>query len=319
MSCGNSSRNDSDSAHQAVLLLFSVPTCLVGSALNGMALYTICREVKKLTKSFIYVINLVISDSLLLFALPFKVYAFYAKYDWSRKMGKSFCRFLESLCFVNTYTSILVITLICMDRYIAVAHPFNARTISSPRTIAGVCAAIWTVVCSCTVHIYFTSQSESCFYYLSPLVLDIVFIAPLGLVFVVCSLVMLFCSIRIVHSLKGGAGEAQARGNEKCTKVLLSNLFTFLICFTPYHAALLLYASAVSGLISEHYCERLRHGLHFTLYLANINSCLDSVYYFYSIKELRRAERVSGTAAQMEVGDTSMGSTVNELLDSRRH
>ncbi|XP_032888113.1 G-protein coupled receptor 35-like [Amblyraja radiata] len=284
-----------------------------------MALYTICCEVKKPTKSFIYVMNLVVSDSLLLFALPFKVYAFFVNNDWSRKMGKNFCRVLESLCFVNTYTSILVITLICVDRYVAVVHPFNARTISSPRTIAGVCAAIWIIVCSCTLHIYFTSQSESCFYHLSPRVLDIVFIAPLGVVFVVCALIMVLCSIGIVHSLRDRASDPRDRGNEKCTKVLLSNLFTFLICFTPYHAALLLYASAVNGFISEQYYECLRHALHFTLYLANVNCCLDSIYYFYAIKELRRAERVSGTAVPMEVADTSMGSTVNELRDPSSH
>ncbi|XP_051874559.1 G-protein coupled receptor 35-like [Pristis pectinata] len=319
MNCSNHTQNHPDSAHQVILLLFTVPTFFIGSALNGAALYTICCAIKQRTKPFIYMVNLVISDTLLLFSLPFKVYAFYVKEDWILKMEKSFCQFLESLCFVNNYTSILVITLICVDRYVAVRYPFNARTNSSPRTIAGICAFIWITVCICTINIYFKSQSKSCFYFISADVLRLEFIIPLGVLVLICALTMLFCSLHIIHSLNTRASETLDGCKDKCVKILLSNLFTFLICFTPYHTVLLLYSLAVNGSLSGHNCERLRLALHCTLYLANVNCCLDAIYYFYAIKELRRSQQIPDKKIQMDVCDTSVSSTVNQSRNSHSH
>ncbi|XP_072895113.1 G-protein coupled receptor 35-like [Hemitrygon akajei] len=275
--------------------------------LNGAALCMICCHIKRRTKPLIYVVSLVISDILVLFILPFKVYAFYVKGGW--KMEKTFCQFLESLSFVNTYTSILVITLICVDRYVAVVYPFNARANSSPRAIAGICAVIWIVVCLCTIQVYDKSQSGSCFYHLSPEVLDFSFVAPLEALFLLCALTMLFCALRIILTLKDRTSETEDKCTDKCIKILLSNLFTFLICFTPYHTLLLLYTLTVNGFLSAHYCELLRGATHYTLYLANVNSCLDAIYYFYAFKELRRTKQNPDKKIQMDVYDTSLGST----------
>ncbi|XP_062900997.1 G-protein coupled receptor 35-like [Mobula hypostoma] len=306
MNCTDHTRHNSDFSHRLIFLLFTVPTFFVGSTLNGAALCMICCHMKQRTKQFIYVVNLVISDILLLFILPFKVYAFYVEH-WT--MEKAFCRFLESLCFVNTYTSILVITLICVDRYVAVMYPFKARANLSPRTIAGICAVIWIVVCLCTIQIYANNQSDSCFYALSVEVLDLAFVAPLEALFLICALTMLFCALRIIHTLKARTSENQDRWTDKSIKILLSNMFTFLICFTPYHTLLLLYTLTVNKFLSASYCVLLRSAAHYAFYLSNVNSCLDAIYYFYAIKELRRTKQIPDKKIQMDVYDTSVGST----------
>ncbi|XP_069753959.1 G-protein coupled receptor 35-like [Narcine bancroftii] len=299
---GNESNLDNQ-VDQIVLILFSVPTFFIGSALNGTALCLICSHIK-LAKPFIYLVNLIASDTLLLFSLPFKIYAYYLKDNWSRKMEMSFCQFLESLYFVNTYTSILVITVICVDRFVAVRHPFVARAKSSPRAIGGICASIWIAVGLCTIHIYFTSHSKSCFYRLSSNLLNIAFIAPFGALFFICALTMLFCSLQIIHSLNSQTSDTQKRRTDKCAKIVLSNLFTFLICFTPYHALLLLYVSAVNGYFSKQHSEWLRRALHYSLCLANVNCCLDAIYYFYAIKELQPRMQTPGKTVQPAISDS---------------
>ncbi|XP_067898187.1 G-protein coupled receptor 35-like [Heterodontus francisci] len=282
----NGSRTQPEFTHQVVLLVFSLPTICIGLVLNGVALYIICCKIKKRTKSIIYMANLVFSDIFLLFSLPFKVYAYYVREEWRQTLGKVFCQFLESLCFVNTYASILLITMICLDRYMAIKYPFVVRAISTPMKTTLICAGIWICVCSGSIYIYFASHSESCFYNLSSNVLKMEFIGTLEILFLICAFFMIFCSVQIIHSLKVPASETQSRWADKSAKIVLSNLLTFLVCFTPYHTGLLLYSLAINDILLQSYCDHLRSALHFCLYLANVNCCLDAIYYFYGIKEL---------------------------------
>uniref|UniRef100_UPI00398ED6F8 G-protein coupled receptor 35-like n=1 Tax=Pristiophorus japonicus TaxID=55135 RepID=UPI00398ED6F8 len=322
MNC-EGSWNQTDLSHQVVLLVFSLPTIVVGSTLNGVALCIICYRIKARTKPLIYMANLVFSDVFLLFALPFKILAYYIREEWPRRLGKMFCQFLESLCFINTYASILLITLICVDRYIAITHPFLVNAISSPKRTAIICASIWAVVWSASIYIYFTSDSDSCFYHLAPEVLKMGFIAPLGVLFLICAFIMMFCSLHIVHRLKVQASETQVGWLElnKSAKIILSNLMTFLICFTPYQTILLLYSLTINGFLSQSYCEQLRSALHFSLYLANVNCCLDAIYYFYGIKELCQSSsgrsQLPDSNIQLGVCETLVDSTADHPLNSQ--
>ncbi|XP_062902003.1 uncharacterized protein LOC134345377 isoform X2 [Mobula hypostoma] len=100
-----------------------IPTFILGLVVNSAALGMICFRLKNWTETVIYMTNLIFSDILLLFSLPFKMYAYKKKNTWH--LGARFCQFVESLYFVNTYGTILLIMLISLDRYIAIKHPFK--------------------------------------------------------------------------------------------------------------------------------------------------------------------------------------------------
>ncbi|GCB76077.1 hypothetical protein scyTo_0016516 [Scyliorhinus torazame] len=306
-------------SHQVVMLVFSLPTICVGLVLNGVALCLIWCKIKERTKSTIYMTNLIISDSLLLFSLPFKIYAYYVRQEWP--LARGFCQLLESFCFVNTYASILLTTLICADRYLAIKHPFLSRAITSPRKTAVICAAIWMLVCPWTSHIYLSSDSRSCFYRLSPRVWRLGFISALEVLFLTCASLMMFCSLQIIRSLKVKASESREEWADKSAKIILSNLLTFLICFTPHHTVLLLYSLATNGFLSDRYHEPLRSALQFSMYLANVNCCLDAIYYFYGIKELRQSNSrlIPNSSTQMVTCEAIADSTADppsQLLKS---
>ncbi|XP_072427797.1 G-protein coupled receptor 35-like [Chiloscyllium punctatum] len=308
-------------SHQLVMLVFTLPTLCCGLVLNGVALSTICCKIKQQTKSVIYMTNLILSDFLLLLSLPFKIYAFHVGDQWPLK--RWFCQLLESLCFVNTYVSVLLITMICVDRYVAIKHPFLSRATSSWKKTALICSAVWIVVGLASLHFYFSSHSQSCFYRLSPEVSRMEFIATLEILFLICMFLMMFCSLRIISNLKVRASKTHDEWAGKSGKIILSNLLTFLLCFTPYHTSLLLYSLAVNEFLQVRFetCEYLREVVHYCIYLANVNCCLDAVYYFYGIKELyqSRSQEMPNSSTQLgtceTTADLSLGPPLNTQSD----
>ncbi|XP_067850796.1 lysophosphatidic acid receptor 6-like [Heptranchias perlo] len=273
-------------------LILSPPTFILGLVLNVVALWVLCFKFKKWTESTIYMTNLIVSDILLLFSLPFKIYAYQVGGTWS--LGSGFCNFLESLYYVNTYASILIITLICLDRYIAINHPFLARTFRSPQKTMIACAVVWIAVWSCSTCIYSQWNSKTCFFNHSVSVWKVSIIAFLQTIFLVTAVTMMFCSIQMIRTLRrSGAVKLENRSNSKSVKIVLSNLLTFLVCFTPYHVGILMYFLARSCWISESYLVPLRNFLQICLCLANVNCFLDAIYYYFVIKEFWKSNKSS--------------------------
>ncbi|XP_055502413.1 G-protein coupled receptor 55-like [Leucoraja erinacea] len=275
-------------------LFVNVPTFILGLVFNAFALWSLCFRFRRSNVSVIYMMNLIMADILLLFSLPFKIYA-YQTPEWS--LGPAFCMFLECLYYVNTYASILMTVLICLDRYISIKHPFLARSFRSPRKTAAACATVWIGVWSCSACIYFIKTAKPvCFFNHNPSFWKSPVVLILQSLFVLSALVMVFCSVQIVRALRRISGAKEGcRDNSKSVNIVLSNLSTFLVCFTPYHLAMLLYFLARNSLIPAKYLTTLRNALQICLCLANINCVLDAIYYYFVFKEFRKSHKHSPT------------------------
>ncbi|XP_041061441.1 lysophosphatidic acid receptor 6-like [Carcharodon carcharias] len=232
-------------------------TLVGGLVLNVVALWILCFKCKKWTVSTIYMTNLIISDILLLFSLPFKIYA-YQVGTWSLSPG--FCNFLESLYYVNIYASMLIIILIILDCYITIKHPFLARTFRSPKKTLIACALVWIVVWSCCISLYDKRKSANCFFNHSPFVWKVHTVVTLQTIFLVTALLVVFCSIQFIRTLKrSGSLKSEKISTRKSTTIVLSNLLTFLVCFTAYHAGILMYFLARKCWIADGYLVPLRN------------------------------------------------------------
>lgn len=85
--------------------------------LNIVALYVFCFRTKQKTTSIIYTINLAVTDLLVNLSLPTRILLYYS--------GGSCltCSYLHTFSyFVNMYCSILFLTCICVDRYLAIVQ-----------------------------------------------------------------------------------------------------------------------------------------------------------------------------------------------------
>uniref|UniRef100_W5MAM3 G protein-coupled receptor 55 n=1 Tax=Lepisosteus oculatus TaxID=7918 RepID=W5MAM3_LEPOC len=276
-------------------LVVYIPTFALGLILNSLALFVFCIQLRKWTESTIYMTNLSLMDLLLLLSLPFKMHASQNEWSVNKKM---FCTFLESLYFVSTYGSIYTIMCISIDRYIAIKHPFKAKVLRSPKKALIVCAVIWVVVWTGTSPVYSFHKDKDanllrCFHGFSEESWNPAVIINLEIFgFLIPMLVMVFCSIQIIRTLKQSQRNPDMQNNKTCIRIIYANLFVFLVSFTPSHLGIYLQFLVRQNYFKEcNTTEKISLFVQITMCLANITCCLDAICYYFITKELRSSSK----------------------------
>ncbi|XP_035526020.1 G-protein coupled receptor 55, partial [Morone saxatilis] len=278
-----------DSVMGYMELIIYVPTFIIGLILNVAALFVFCVFLRKWTESTIYMTSLALMDVLLLFLLPFKMYA--THHRWSAYL-QPFCSALESLYFVGIYGSIYTIMCIAVDRWVAICHPFEAKQLRSPKVALGTCLAVWVVVLA-VIFLTMSGFREAgqknfhCFHTFStkgwsPAVI----ISLLLFGFLVPVLVLVFCSVQTICALQQ-SGQHSPK-SQACVKIIYSSLSAFLVPFTPSHLGILLQFLVHQKVIQD--CSIMGHislFLQLSLCLSNITCCLDALCYYFIAHEVR--------------------------------
>ncbi|XP_072852036.2 G-protein coupled receptor 55 isoform X1 [Pogona vitticeps] len=263
-------------------IIIYIPTFILGLLLNGMAIWFAFYKIRQFTEPVIYMVSLIILDTLVLFTLPFKIISYQNK-KWD--LGHAFCSFLESLYFVNMYGSILISLCICVDRYVAILHPFVAVSLRSPTkaviTCAVISAGIWAGT-ACTLQLHKHDGPRSCFHNFSgSMWKNTALIVILEIAFFSCMTAMIFCTVQIMICLyRSQRPKESLTVRRKTVYIIIANLATFLICFTPFHVALVLYY-LVKNCILDDGQEIIRIFLQVTLCWANFNCFLDAICYYF--------------------------------------
>ncbi|KAA0701776.1 G-protein coupled receptor 55 [Triplophysa tibetana] len=275
-----------------------VPILVAGFPLNLAALWQLLFHVRRWNESTVYLANLMINDSLLMFSLPFKMHA-YGR-DWT--LGRPFCSWLESLLYVNIYGSIMLSVCIAVDRYIGLQFPFAARCLRSPRKACLVCLAVWICVFASSFPIYTLHDKGNnithCFQTFSRGTWQKRgIVVAMEIVFCSSAVMMVFCSVRVMKILRDmrerNPGDPKLRNN-KSVKIVLSNLVVFLICFIPYHIATPMYFKAKldNPQPNSEYINQLRYFIHISICISSVNCLADGACYYFILKEnLESAQR----------------------------
>lgn len=90
---------------------------IVGVSGNVYTLVVMCHSIRFATSMYISIINLALADLLYLSTIPFVVCTYFLK-DWY--FGDVGCRILLSLDLLTMHASIFTLTVMCMERYLAV-------------------------------------------------------------------------------------------------------------------------------------------------------------------------------------------------------
>uniref|UniRef100_A0A663E986 Somatostatin receptor 4 n=1 Tax=Aquila chrysaetos chrysaetos TaxID=223781 RepID=A0A663E986_AQUCH len=104
--------------------------CLLGLLGNSLVIFVILRYAKMKTATNIYLLNLAIADELFMLSIPF-VATSAALHHWP--FGRALCRTVLGVDGLNMFTSVFCLTVLSLDRYIAVVHPLRAATYRRPR------------------------------------------------------------------------------------------------------------------------------------------------------------------------------------------
>ena len=125
----------------AVVVLYLV-TSVFGICGNSLTILVMLRHHRLRTVAACFILNLAIADDLFLLCLPFMAYSTFSGH-WV--FGDVMCRVMNAFWGVNQYASILTMTLMSVDRYLAVVHPLSSLTYRTCHKAFVVCAVIWTV------------------------------------------------------------------------------------------------------------------------------------------------------------------------------
>ncbi|XP_057593548.1 G-protein coupled receptor 20 [Hippopotamus amphibius kiboko] len=236
---------------------------LAGLVLNGLALYVFGCRARAKTPSVIYTINLVVTDLLVGLSLPTRFAVFYGTRGCQR------CALPHVFgYFLNMHCSILFLTCICVDRYLAIVQPDGFRRWRQPACARAVCAFVWLAAGAVTLSVLsVTATGGPCCHVFALTVLE--FLLPL--------LVLSVFTGRIVCALSRPGLLLQGRQRRvRAMQLLLTVLVIFLVCFTPFHAhqaAVALWPSV------PHHTSLVVY--HVAVTLSSLNSCMDPIVYCF--------------------------------------
>lgn len=115
----------------------------MGLPLNTVALWILLRRHSLKSPCAVFMVNLAISDLLLVVSLPWRVY-FYATGTWP--LGNMVCNFVTMLFRNNVRSSAIFITFISVDRLLAVVYPLRSRCVRTASNAGKAAAVVWFTV-----------------------------------------------------------------------------------------------------------------------------------------------------------------------------
>ncbi|XP_040350486.1 G-protein coupled receptor 20 [Herpailurus yagouaroundi] len=277
---------------------------LAGLVLNGLALYVFCCRTQAKTPSVVYTINLVVTDLLVGLSLPTRFAVFYGARGCLR------CALPHVFgYFLNMHCSILFLTCICVDRYLAIVQPDGSRRWRQPACARAVCAFVWLAAGAVTLSVLgVRAGGGPCCRVFALTVLE--FLLPL--------LVISVFTGRIVCALSRPGLLRQGRQRRvRAMQLLLTVLVIFLVCFTPFHAR-----QVAVALWPELPSHASLVAYHVAVTLSSLNSCMDPIVYCFVTSGFQATVRglFRRRGAEREPhGSTVVGMQRSSRASGRKH
>ncbi|XP_067877541.1 somatostatin receptor type 1 [Heterodontus francisci] len=114
--------------------------CCMGMLGNAMVIYVILKYAKMKTATNIYILNLAVADELFMLSVPFLATSA-VLHHWP--FGSLMCRIVLSVDGLNMFTSVFCLTVLSVDRYIAVVHPIRAASYRRPTVAKSINILVW--------------------------------------------------------------------------------------------------------------------------------------------------------------------------------
>ncbi|XP_040182774.1 free fatty acid receptor 2-like [Rana temporaria] len=266
----------------ALFLFVYISTFVTGLPLNIMALCTLIKKFRQdVVPVDILLVNLTISDLLLLTFLPFRMLEAASGMQWN--MPYVLCPLSSFLFFSSIYTTSLFLMAISLERYFAVAFPIKYALFRKPIYPVLTSLFIWfigSLHCSIVFiveHIIpsnTTEDSMTCYSTFSPLQLQILlpFRLEMSLVlFLIPFVITVFCYAKFIKILLSQPRLERKRKMRAICLVAIT-LINFILCFMPYNL------SHVVGFFQGDSPEwRV-----YALLLSTFNASLDPVIFYFS-------------------------------------
>ncbi|XP_009905162.2 lysophosphatidic acid receptor 6-like [Dryobates pubescens] len=271
---------EADFQHSLFPALYSI-VFVLGLLENVPALYLLCCQVKHSSPSYLYMANLALLDTLFVCVLPFRIHYHLTRNSWVS--GDMACRLTGTLDCITTYLSIAFFTCVCLDRYVALLHPFTYIQLRASHCLL-VVTALWLLALSATAALILggplhttgvrssTACSESRAAPSGLLALLFGFLLPFSIILLSFPLLARKIS-QLKHSTR----------KRKALRTIYSILGICSLCFVPYHLThLLRFLVRVQLLRAQALTTLLCRLSRVTPALLSFSCCLNPLLYYFS-------------------------------------
>ncbi|XP_030208260.1 somatostatin receptor type 5 [Gadus morhua] len=272
--------------------LVSLTVMVVGLAGNTLAIYVVMRHAKMKTVTNIYILNLAVADELYIAGLPFLTTQNVLSY-WP--FGSFLCRVVMTADSMTQFTSIFCLTVMSVDRYLAVVHPIRSTRWRHPHVAKGVSVAVWAVSFVVVLPVVIFSDVQETFNSCNMIWPEpknvwstafILYTATLGFfgpLFIIC-----LCYLLIVIKVKSSGMRAgftkRRRSERKVTRMVVVIVVVFVLCWLPFFiinivnlVVIIPESSATAGIYF------------FSVILSYANSCANPLLYGFLSDNFRQS------------------------------
>ncbi|XP_068608257.1 growth hormone secretagogue receptor type 1-like [Brachionichthys hirsutus] len=116
---------------------------LVGVAGNVMTILVVSKYRDMRTTTNLYLCSMAVSDLLIFLCMPLDLYRMWRYRPWS--LGVALCKLFQFVSESCTYSTILSITALSVERYLAICFPLRAKALVTKRRVRALILLLWTV------------------------------------------------------------------------------------------------------------------------------------------------------------------------------
>ncbi|XP_068614399.1 B2 bradykinin receptor-like [Brachionichthys hirsutus] len=277
--------------------------CVLGVIGNSFVLCVFCLQKWQRCVAEIYLSNLAIADLLMVSCLPFWVATIINKFNWT--FGERMCQLINVVIGMNYYCSVLFLTLVSVDRYLALTRPLTQRRTFWAHRI---CLIIWIAgillsfpaILFRSVKFFPQYGVRACYMAYPHEGWRLRYNMTVSVVgFLIPVLIVSFCSFHIIKALWGSQKLRKSNRSNvegKAARLVLAALAVFILCWLPYQILIFLdtleYYELISGCT---WGTVLDIGTQLSTYLGYGNSSLNPFLYVIVGKHFKeRAKEVFG-------------------------
>ncbi|XP_075999102.1 somatostatin receptor type 5 [Genypterus blacodes] len=295
--CTNSSMLDVSSGPsvEGVLIpLIYIIVCVIGLGGNTLVIHIVLHYSKIESVTNIYILNLAIADELFMLSLPFLAVQ-NSLQSWP--FGPSLCRLVMTVDSINQFTSIFCLTVMSIDRYLAVVHPIHSSKWRRPQVAKVVNGTVWAVsflvVMPVVVFANIQKTGGTCnIAWPEPANIwraaFIIYTSTVGFFFPL--LIICLCYLLIVFKIRSSGKKVHAtstkrrKSERKVTRMVVIVVAVFVFCWLPFYGL-----NIINLLVPLP--TKYQGIYYFVVVLGYANSCANPIVYGFLSDNFKRGFR----------------------------
>ncbi|XP_074511903.1 somatostatin receptor type 5 [Sebastes fasciatus] len=272
--------------------LIYIIVCIIGLGGNTLVIHIVLHYSKIESVTNIYILNLAIADELFMLGLPFLAVQNTLQ-SWP--FGSFMCRLVMTVDCINQFTSIFCLTVMSIDRYLAVVHPIRSSKWRRPQVAKVVNGTVWALSFLVVLPVViFANRAGGTCNIAWPQPANIwaaAFIIYTSTVGFFCPLLIIcLCYLLIVFKVRSSGKKVHAtstkrrKSERKVTRMVVIVVAVFVFCWLPFYALNII--NLMVSLPSEY------QGLYyFVVVLGYANSCANPIVYGFLSDNFKRGFR----------------------------